>query len=209
MNILSHRGYWKSNSEKNRMEAFRRSFKYGFGIETDIRDQNGCLVISHDVPKPHALPLTDMLDLYKESGESLPLALNIKACGLQNELQRQLKAYEVVNYFVFDMSVPDCLSYLNKGMRVFTRQSEYETDPSLYQETQGVWLDEFHTPWISSDVISHHSKNQKHMCIVSPELHGRDYVSRWKEYKKLKTFFSGTLMLCTDYPEQARGFFDV
>jgi hypothetical protein len=39
MEILSHRGYWKIESKKNKLYAFERSFSYGFGVETDIRDK--------------------------------------------------------------------------------------------------------------------------------------------------------------------------
>ncbi len=38
MIILSHRGYWKEVSEKNKPIAFERSFSLGLGTETYIRD---------------------------------------------------------------------------------------------------------------------------------------------------------------------------
>ena len=48
MLIISHRGYWGQNVNKNTKDAFKRSFNLGFGTETDIRDHDGTLVISHD-----------------------------------------------------------------------------------------------------------------------------------------------------------------
>jgi len=49
MKILSHRGYWKTVSEKNTpAAAFERSFSPRFGTETDIRDYAGGLVFPHD-----------------------------------------------------------------------------------------------------------------------------------------------------------------
>ena len=51
MIILSHRGYWKLEEERNRAAAFQRSFDLGYGTETDIRDIQGKLVISHDMPR--------------------------------------------------------------------------------------------------------------------------------------------------------------
>ena len=51
MQIISHRGFWKSKNEQNTIISFQRSFENGFGIETDIRDLNGKLVISHDIPQ--------------------------------------------------------------------------------------------------------------------------------------------------------------
>ena len=51
MIILSHRGYWKSEEERNQEVAFHHSFDLGYGTETDIRDIQGKLVISHDMPQ--------------------------------------------------------------------------------------------------------------------------------------------------------------
>ena len=50
MRIISHRGYWKQEIEKNSDIAFHRSFRLNIGTETDFRDYKGELVISHDVP---------------------------------------------------------------------------------------------------------------------------------------------------------------
>ncbi len=55
MIILSHRGYWKSEEERNQEVAFHRSFDLGYGTETDIRDIQGKLVISHDMPQGYNL----------------------------------------------------------------------------------------------------------------------------------------------------------
>lgn len=41
MQILSHRGYWKSMEEKNSIIAFDRSFFSLYGLETDLRDMGG------------------------------------------------------------------------------------------------------------------------------------------------------------------------
>ena len=47
------------------------------------------------------------------------------------------------------------------------------------------------------------------MCIVSPELHGREPYEEWKAYKSIEEKFGkDRLMLCTDYPEGAKEFFN-
>ena len=43
MQILSHRGYWKNENEKNSFQAFKNSFSKMHGLETDIRDWGGGL----------------------------------------------------------------------------------------------------------------------------------------------------------------------
>ena len=41
------------------------------------------------------------------------------------------------------MSVPDTLNYLKSNMIFYSRQSELEINPILYQTTHGIWLDAF------------------------------------------------------------------
>ncbi|EAJ5680816.1 hypothetical protein BXA13_00615 [Campylobacter lari] len=211
MTIISHRGLWNKCDEKNTMKAFEQSFKNNFGIETDLRDMLEQIVISHDMSNSNCLTLDDFFALYKRFSNNFPLALNIKADGLQSILKEFLEKYNVNNYFVFDMSVPDALLYIKAGFNVFTRQSEYEKQPSFYNEACGVWMDEFYEHWINEKIIREHLENNKKICIVSPELHKRDFKKEWQEYKEIskKLDNDDSLMLCTDYPIQAREFFNV
>lgn len=210
MEILSHRGYWKKESEKNSRIAFERSFDLGFGTETDIRDLDGTLVISHDAPKRSSqglLTVEDFFMLYKENGKNLPLALNIKSDGLQSALIDLIKEYDILNYFVFDMSIPDTIGYIKNGIKFFTRQSEYEIDPALIDYSDGIWMDEFLGHWINEKVINTHLANNRKVCLVSPELHKREYLKEWDDYKKIEVTADKNLMLCTDLPEQAKQYF--
>ena len=208
MIILSHRGYWKNALEKNQIIAFERSFSLGFGTETDIRDFKGELVISHDISDENCISAKEMLEIYNKYDKTLPLALNIKADGLQIKLKELLEEYKIENYFVFDMSVPDGLGYLKQNIKAFTRQSEYETIPSFYDESCGIWLDEFQGHWINKEVIQEHIKNNKQICIVSPDLHKREYQKEWQHYKEIEQELGiNNLMICTDYPEIAKEFF--
>lgn len=208
MIILSHRGYWKDVNEKNQQVSFERSFSLGFGTETDIRDYKGELVISHDIADENCISVKEMLEIYNKYNNTLPLALNIKADGLQIKLKELLEEHKITNYFVFDMSVPDGLGYLKQNMKAFTRESEYEKVPSFYDEACGIWLDEFQEHWITKEVIEKHIKNNKQICIVSPDLHKREYIKEWQHYKIIeKELGIDNLMICTDYPEIAKEFF--
>jgi hypothetical protein len=135
------------------------------------------------------------------------LALNIKADGLQIKLKNALINYYINNYFIFDMSIPDHISYIkdNYDFNIFTRQSEYEEEPALYEKSAGVWLDEFNGHWINKKTIVQHLDNNKKVCIVSPELHNRDYKNVWVEIKKYN--LEDKIMICTDYPEEAERYF--
>lgn len=208
MLVLSHRGYWLTPAEKNSQLAFERSFHLGFGTETDIRDRDGQLVISHDPATEDAMPLSRFLEIYTSYPTRPPLALNIKADGLQALLKAALQRYAVDNCFVFDMAVPDALSYLRQGFCTFTRHSEYEPVPAYYSAANGVWLDAFEAEWLDLSVLQGHLQAGKQVCIVSPELHGRPHATAWQHYRELARQLSGAqLMLCTDLPEQAQEFF--
>jgi hypothetical protein len=211
MIILSHRGYWENISEKNLSISFERSFSLSFGTETDIRDYKGKLVISHDIPDEKSITVDELFKIYNKYNHNLPLplALNIKADGLQVKLKELLLKYDINNYFVFDMSVPDGLQYLKYDIKSFTRESEYETIPSFYDDSCGVWLDEFYDHWIKKETIEKHIDNNKNICIVSPDLHKREYKKEWQHYKNIeKELEIDNLMICTDYPEEAKEFFN-
>jgi hypothetical protein len=209
--IISHRGFWKKDYDQNTADSFTRSFQSGFGVETDIRDLNGDLVISHDMPKNEHQPLTldSFFELYKKINSSSTLALNIKSDGLPLLLKDKITKYHIKNYFVFDMSIPDMVGFIQNSLNCYTRQSELEKTPALYQESSGVWLDELYSTWITEEIIEEHLKNNKKVCIVSPELHGRSFAQEWTKYKHMsKENPVFNITICTDYPDKARNFFE-
>jgi hypothetical protein len=206
MKILSHRGMWTNHNEKNSIEAFRKAFSFGFGVETDIRDFNKELVISHDMPTSESLLFSTFLEIYLEYDKGLTLALNIKSDGLQSLILQMLKNYDVENYFVFDMSIPDTLLYRQKSIKFLSRVSEIEPIDSLIEGASGIWLDAFNSEWYSLDLIETLLAKNLEVCIVSAELHGRAYNQLWS---KILSFSNNQkFSLCTDYPEQARQFFN-
>lgn len=207
MKILSHRGYWKSPGEKNSAEAMRRSFKHGFGTETDLRDHAKRLVISHDPASADAMAADELFDIHRQYDQSLTLALNVKADGLQGLLRIVLERFKLPDAFVFDMSVPDMVQWLKLGVPVFTRHSDVEHNPVLYEQASGIWLDGFHSDWWDVGTIDHHMENGKRVCIVSPELHGRNHQAAWELLHTSSYSSNDSVMLCTDLPEQARALF--
>lgn len=205
MQILSHRGYWKEVSEKNQKIAFERSFDLGFGTETDVRDIKGKLVISHDMPSGEEITFEEVLQIM--NGRNLPLAINIKADGLCDEIKNLLLKYNHTNYFCFDMSIPDMVVQLKKEMQVFTGLSDILPNPVLLDKSAGVWLDCFNSDWYGTDVIDNLISQNKKVCIVSADLHKRETDYQWELISKCKSINNDNLMLCTDYPEKAKEYF--
>jgi len=206
MQILSHRGLWHSAAEKNTLVAMRRSFELGFGTETDIRDCGGRLVIAHDMPGGAEPALTEVLDLLRATGCSGQLALNIKADGLQAALAEVMAAYVDIDYFVFDMSMPETLAYARKALPFYLRASEYERDPAPLAGARGVWLDGFHGCWYDDDKLAA-MLDQGEVCVVSAELHGRPHLPHWQQLRAMGLSGHARLALCTDLPVQAKEFF--
>jgi hypothetical protein len=208
MEIISHRGLWETETEKNTVTAFEKSFKNGYGTETDFRDYKGEVVISHDMASEESIKASVFFEIYNSFEQKNTLALNIKADGLQKPMLELLKRYEIKHYYAFDMSIPDTLGYLRKEIPFLSRQSEYEQVPNLYDSCVGIWLDCFEKIWYSEELIKNHLKNNKSVTFVSPELHKRNPEEFWNFLK-----FSGfsklpNLILCTDLPQEAETFFN-
>jgi glycerophosphoryl diester phosphodiesterase len=213
--ILAHRGWWEKPEEKNTLAALARAFDAGLGVETDLRDCSGELVVSHDPPIHGTLLFRKLLEAYTKADQPGYLALNVKADGLQPATEALLGEFAIKRYFMFDMSIPDQVQWLKAGVPTFTRHSEFEKSPVLYDRAAGVWLDGFETVWFSPEIIKGHLKAGKMVSVISPELHGRDPVPVWKMLQPFATAADDPkaghpkLFLCTDRIAEARRFFHV
>jgi len=207
MHIIAHRGYWKTSEEKNTQIAFERAFKSGFGVETDFRDYAGKIVISHDLPGGDEMTAEYFFSLYSKFPQADLLALNIKADGLATSLAALINNIRQKKYFMFDMSVPDMLSYQRVKLPFLTRISEFESESPLLCDAEGIWLDMFNSDWYGVELINHYLGLSKQVVIVSPELHQRDYLSLWTRLHNKCDIHNDLLSLCTDYPDRAKEYF--
>lgn len=206
ISIIAHRGLWTRPAERNSPAALDAALASGFGIETDVRDHAGCLVVSHDMPSGHEQPFADLLARYVHRGQPGPLALNIKADGLADAVHDACATRNVTAYFCFDMSVPDGRSYLARAMPLYGRRSELEPASPFLDRCDGIWLDAFMNDWFTVDDILAWTTAGKQVCIVSPELHGRPHQDVWSLLQTLSRAHApdvcGRLAVCTDYPLQ-------
>jgi len=215
VNILAHRGQWGHNIAQNSSQSFSLAFNNGYGVETDLRDHNGDIVISHDMPDGASLSFADFLTLYKGANSSGMLALNVKADGLQKLAQKHLEEFDIGkdDYFFFDMSVPDALGYQKLGLSYFARLSEYEPVLMLGDEAKGIWVDIFKGCWFDSAFIKKHLDAGYKLALVSPELHKRGYIEAWEDWRNMLNGLNDEVdvkqvMLCTDFPNEAAEFFN-
>ena len=205
--IIAHRGLWTRKEEKNSLIAFERALQNGFSVETDFRDFDGRLVVSHDIPDADALSAEVFFELCNQYPEVKSHAINIKADGLQNLLGKYLRKWSSERYFIFDMTIPEALIYLNAKLNVFVRVSEFEEYNNLNHDIQGIWVDAFRSEWYEREFLETYLNAQKSIVIVSPELHGRDHRPLWS---MIKSCYSDgmALMLCTDLPIEANNYFN-
>lgn len=208
MRIIAHRGLWSTPNEKNSLRAIERAISAGFGIEVDLRDYRGKIVLSHDIPlggEPTFDKFVDLLQSMMPPDPPVPLAFNVKSDGLCTQLFEYKNVLSGLDYFVFDMSVPDMRSYVDSSISVFTRFSDIEPLPVLLDYTDGVWCDSFSDDGYSLDNYRKFLVQGKRICVVSPELHRRDHVPVWEKIADLCE--SKDFLLCTDFPEEAAIFF--
>ena len=208
MQILAHRGYWNSNIPSNSPLALKTALENGYGFESDVRDYIGRMVISHNIADASCQDAEDVFKWLSEYGDRYCFAINIKADGLKEILKEYLERYNIKNYFLFDMSVPQMVEFAEIGLRFFTRLSEYETEPVMYEQAAGVWIDGFkRIDWITAELLLKYISDGKEVCLVSPDLHGKtDYKLFWDKLRCWNIDFSKVL-LCTDHPDEAREFF--
>jgi hypothetical protein len=207
MRMIAHRGYWLHPEEKNTPAAFERALAHGYGIETDLRDAHGAVVMAHDLPAGGEMTLDDFLALCARYPQARPLALNIKADGLQALVVDALQRHGITDAFVFDMAVPDALGYLRAGLPAYTRLSEIENPPPFASQADGLWLDAFHGEWYGQEQINAWLATGRPLAIVSPELHKREHRAWWAQLRAWGVHRDSRVSLCTDFPLEAEEFF--
>lgn len=196
--IYCHRGYWASAAEQNTVEALADAAGRGFGIETDVRDHEGTIVVSHDPVRSSCLDLEELLKT------PTPVALNVKSDGLLTIGHDALKGVlKTQGSFVFDGSIPEMLRYRQHDLPHALRLSEYESD--IAWESQYVWLDSFQSDWwIESETLKRLTEKY-FVVVVSPELHGRSSHNVWDIVAAELMNGNPNLGICTDFPERFVG----
>lgn len=143
------------------------------GVEVDIRSYGSDLIINHDPYLPGE-SFEDWLNNYRHG----TLILNVKEEGLEDRLISLMKAKKIDNYFFLDQSFPFLIKWAIVGLRnCAVRVSEYEsidTALSLAGKIDWIWLDCFTKFPIDHEGAAVLKRNGFKLCLVSPELQGRN-----------------------------------
>ena len=192
MNFISHR--------RNTTEELKAT-PTEYGIEVDIRSDNGQLIIHHD-PFAKGEDFEEWIKHYQHG----TLILNIKEEGLEARLINLMKQYGITDYFFLDQSFPFLIKWSKLGeRRCAVRVSEFEsieTALTLAGKIDWVWVDCFtHFPLGNQDAKRLQDVGFK-LCLVSPELQGRPAETAIPELAKILTDRQIVAnAICTKKPE--------
>jgi len=143
------------------------------GVEVDIRSDNGALVIHHD-PFAPGDSFIDWIGHYHHG----TLILNVKEEGLESRLLDIMAQHGIDRFFFLDQSFPFLIHTARQGeRRSAVRVSEYEAIETALRVAPMVdwaWIDCFtRFPLTVAEAHRLSSAGLK-LCLVSPELHGRE-----------------------------------
>lgn len=197
--VVAHRGYSLTGCDPNSRAALEEAVLRGFGVETDLRDALGELVVSHDPPDDCPLPFSSVEGILGESQGVL--ALNVKSDGLSPLLVNALKSLPEGRAFFFDMSWPETVALSKLRLPIALRVSEWEPlDMTLFEALAipvRVWLDGFESDWWIDDSGIQSLLQRGQVVLVSPEIHGRAPYVAWAWARKAISEGSD-LYVCTD-----------
>jgi len=144
-----------------------------YGVEVDIRSEGDRLIIHHD-PCVAGESFDEWISTYRHG----TLILNVKEEGLEARLISLMQSKGIDDYFFLDQSFPFLVKWSKAGEhRCAVRVSEFEsieTALTLAGKVDWVWVDCFtHFPLSEQDARRLKDAGFK-LCLVSPELQGRD-----------------------------------
>jgi hypothetical protein len=144
------------------------------GVELDLRDAGDDLILVHD-PFKSGQRFEDYLKQYAGHGTMI---LNIKSERIEHRVLELIQKYGVNDYFFLDSSFPMIRLLSSMGeKKIAVRFSEYEgldTVMAMQGKVDWVWVDCFTKLPINQTNYQQLKAAGFKLCLVSPELQGRD-----------------------------------
>lgn len=144
-----------------------------FGVEVDVRSLGGRLIMHHD-PFVEGEDFLRWIAAYRHG----TLILNVKEEGLEERLIDLMQGHGIEDFFFLDQSFPFLIKWSRMGeSRCAVRVSEYETVATaltLAGKVNWVWVDCFSRFPLDFDGAQVLKDAGFKLCLVSPELQGRD-----------------------------------
>ena len=188
MELIAHR--------LNKIKELRQLPKK-YGVEIDLRSSSSKIVLNHD---PHKKG--DKLENYLSNYKHGTLILNIKESGIEREVIKIVKKFNVKSFFLLDVELPFIFqSNKNMNKNISIRYSEYEsidTVKKFINNVGWVWIDTFTKLPLNKNITATLKKFKS--CLVCPERWGRpkDIKPYFKKMKKLN-FIPTSVMTAKKY----------
>jgi len=148
-------------------------FSSADGIEFDIRDSNGQLIVQHDAFQG-GQPFSEFLEFCPPSKFYI---VNVKAEGVEELAIKLLTERGIHNFFLLDCGMPSIIRLGRKGEpRLAVRFSEYEsfeTVAAVAPFVSWIWIDVFTKLPITPTLVEQARTLGLRICLVSPELQGQ------------------------------------
>lgn len=169
--FISHRVNFLNSEIANKV------FSESDGIEFDIRDVGGMIVVTHD---PYAFlqsaqPFETFLAFCPADKFYI---VNVKCEGVAERAIHLLEARGIRQFFILDCGIPELVKLAVRGgeRRFAVRFSEYESLASveaLAPYVDWVWVDCFTRLPLTYDTYWALRWMNLRLCLVSPDLQGR------------------------------------
>lgn len=167
-------------------ETAEQIFATADGIEFDIRDSDGELIVHHDA---FAQPgdCQSFEDFLRHCPTDKLYIVNVKAEGIEERAIEALTMRGINNFFLLDCGLPTMYRLSQKGeYRLAVRFSEYEsleTVRLMKDRVQWVWVDVFSVLPLTAQTAKQIRDWGLKICLVSPELQGQeDKLAQYKQY---------------------------
>lgn len=192
MHLISHR--------RNTLAELRATPRQ-YGVEIDLRSRGHELILHHD-----AFVDGENFERWIENYEHGTLILNVKEEGLEQRLLNIMKDRGIDDFFFLDQSFPFLIRTTRMGeRRCAVRVSEFEqldTAMTLAGKADWIWVDCFTRFPLSSQDAATLKQGGFKLCLVSPELQGRDAEAEIPLMRRLLAELGITAdAACTKRPE--------
>jgi hypothetical protein len=152
------------------------------GVELDLRDVGGELVLQHD-----PFSTGESFESYLADYRHGTIILNIKSERIEWKVLELIHKYKIPNYFFLDSSFPMIIQLNLKGeLNTAIRFSEYEgmdTIAAMAGKAGWVWVDSFTALTLTGDQARQMKAWGYRLCLVSPDLQGRtEEIPAYKTY---------------------------
>ena len=191
MKVLGHRINYLDATAEN--EIFSRCD----GIEFDIRDNNGEIIVQHD-PFKDGQPFQEFVTFCAPNKFYI---VNVKSEGIEEKAIEIMTGAGLNDFFLLDCSIPSIVRLGRRGeRRIAARYSEFESEDTviaLYREgyISWVWVDVFSTLPLRPFLLSCFHAAGLRVCLVSPELQGQQ--EKIQIYKGAVAEMGGVDAVCT------------